>query len=234
MLPAEVEGENLGARVAAELQRHQRQQHALARACRTYNQGVANIADVKGEAKWGRAFRLRKEEQRRLEMLIPFRSGPDQRERHQVRQIKRRDGRLADIGVDMSRQAAKPGLDRVDGPSPMQVKSRPWIVFSMSRSRSLGDTRILVPDGDRGGDIGLADEIGAEFLQRGVRVERLVRGIAVHQHRRLVGHHLLEDRYDQLALGEPLATDLAEQLGRVGLVPCRSRALTSGRERRAG
>ena len=82
----------------------------------------------------------------------------------------------------------------------------------------VGDAGIVVPDRDGRGDIGLADEIGAELLQRRVGVERLVGGVAVHQHRRLVGHHLLQDRHDRLALGEPLAADAAEHLGRVGLV----------------
>ena len=44
------------------------------------------------------------------------------------------------------------------------------------------------------------------------------RSVAIDQHRRLVGHHLLKDRGDRLALGEPLPPDAAEQLGRVGLV----------------
>src|SRR3546814_20377294 len=43
--------------------------------------------------------------------------------------------------------------------------------------------------------------------------------------RSLVGEHLLEDRRDALALGEPLAADAREQLGRIDLVehdrPCR-------------
>ena len=47
---AEVEGENLGFRIAPKLQRHQRQQHRLAGPGRTHHQGVADIADVQGEA----------------------------------------------------------------------------------------------------------------------------------------------------------------------------------------
>ena len=100
----------------------------------------------------------------------------------------------------------------------MQVKSRPWMTFSTSRSFSSATRGIVVPDGDRRGDIGLADEVGAELLQRGVGVERLVGGVGVEQRRRLVGHHLLQDRGDRLALGEPLPADLGQQLGRVGLV----------------
>ena len=78
--------------------------------------------------------------------------------------------------------------------------------------------RILVPDGDSGGDIGLADKVRSELLQSGIGIGGLVRGIAVEQRRGLVGHHLLEDACDRLALGEPLPPDLGRQLGRIGLV----------------
>ena len=100
----------------------------------------------------------------------------------------------------------------------MQVKSRPWIVFSTRRRRSSAIARVLVPDRDRRGDVSLADEIGAELLQRSVGVEGLVGGVGVHEDRRLVGHHLLQDRHDRLALGEPLPADAGEHPGRVGLV----------------
>ena len=82
----------------------------------------------------------------------------------------------------------------------------------------VGDARIVVPDRDGRGDIGLADDVGAELLKRGVGVHRLVVGVGVEKRRGLVGHHLLQDRRDRFALGEPLPPDLGEQLGRVGLV----------------
>ena len=104
---AEIEGEDLRAGVAAELQRHQRQQHALAGAGRADDQRVADIADMEREAERRRAFRPREEQRRRLEMLIPFRPGPDRRERHHVGEIERRDRRLADIGVDMAGQRCR-------------------------------------------------------------------------------------------------------------------------------
>ena len=50
---AEVEGEDLCAGVAAELQRHQRQEHALAGAGRADDQGVADITDMEAEAGTG-------------------------------------------------------------------------------------------------------------------------------------------------------------------------------------
>ena len=56
---------------------------------------------------------LREEQRRRLEMLIPFRPGPNRRERDHVREVQGRDRRLADIGVDVAGQRAEPGLDRV-------------------------------------------------------------------------------------------------------------------------
>ena len=117
----------------------------------------------------------------------------------------------------MARQAAEPGLDRVDGLAHAgEVAALDGL---LDQTQPLvGDARILVPDRDGRGDIGLADEIGAELLQGHVGVERLVGGIGIHQDRRLVGHHLLQDRHDRFALGEPLPADAAEHLGRVGLV----------------
>ena len=150
-------------------------------------------------------------------MLIPFRPGPHRRERHHVREVERRDRRLADVGVDVAGQAAEPCLDRVHGLAHAgEVAALDGLLDQPQPI--LGDAGILVPDGDGRRDIGLADEIGAEFLERGVGVERLVGGVAVHQHRRLVGHHLLQDRHDRLALGEPLAADPAEHLRRIRLV----------------
>src|SRR3546814_10272555 len=58
--------------------------------------------------------------------------------------------------------------------------------------------------------------IGAEFLQCHIGVGSLVRGVRVHEHRGLVGHHFLEDRGDRFALGEPLPPDFGQQLRRVG------------------
>ena len=47
-------------------------------------------------------------------MFVPLRPGPDRRERDHVGEVERGDRRLADIGVDVARQAAEPGLHRVD------------------------------------------------------------------------------------------------------------------------
>ena len=62
---AEIEGEDLSARIAAELQRHQRQQHRLAGAGRTDHQRMADIADMQREAERRRALGLAEEQRRR-------------------------------------------------------------------------------------------------------------------------------------------------------------------------
>ena len=136
-----------------------------------------------------------------------------------MRQVEGRDRRLADIGVDMARQAAEPCLDRVDRLAHAgEVAALDGLLDEPKTL--LGDVRgSSSPDRDGRGDIGLPTKIGAELLQSAASASSaLLAGVAVHQHRRLVGHHLLEDRHDRLALGEPLAADLAEHLGRVGLV----------------
>ncbi len=58
---AEVEGEDLGVRITAELQRHQREQHRFASAGRTHHQRMADIADMQRKSKWGRALGSREE-----------------------------------------------------------------------------------------------------------------------------------------------------------------------------
>ena len=150
-------------------------------------------------------------------MLVPFRPRPHRRQRDHVGEIERRDRRLADIGVGLAGQGAEPGLDRVDG---LDDAGEVAALDDLLDEPQLlvGDARIVVPDRDRRGDIGLADRVGAEFLQGRVGIERLVVGVGVEQRRGFVGHHLLEDRGDRLALGEPLPADLGQQPGGVGLV----------------
>ena len=58
---AEVEGKDLVSRIAAELQRHQRQQHRFAGAGRTHHQRMADIADMQRKSKRGRPLGSRKE-----------------------------------------------------------------------------------------------------------------------------------------------------------------------------
>ena len=73
---AEVEGEDLRAGIAAELQRHQRQQHALAGAGRADHQRMADIADMEREAERRRAFRPREEQRRRRRDARPVPARP--------------------------------------------------------------------------------------------------------------------------------------------------------------
>ena len=132
-------------------------------------------------------------------------------------EIERRDRRLADIGVDMSGKRPEPGLDGVDR---LDHAGEVAALDDLLGEPQLlvGETWIFVPDSQRRRHIGFADKIGAEILQRGVGVERLVMGVGVDQHRRLIGHHLLEDREDRFALGEPLPADAGQNLRRVALV----------------
>ena len=54
-------------------------------------------------------------ERRAIEMLIAVGSRPDGRERHHVGEVQRRDRRLAHIGIDVPRQAPKPGFNGIYG-----------------------------------------------------------------------------------------------------------------------
>ena len=74
--PPEIEREDLGAGVAAKLQRHQGQQHALAGAGRSDDQGVSDIADMQREAKRSRALGAREEERRRCRDVRPGSARP--------------------------------------------------------------------------------------------------------------------------------------------------------------
>ena len=72
----EVEGKDLRPRIAAELHRHQREQHRLARAGRPDDRHMADIADMEGKPERGRAFGPRVEQRGLSEMLVPFRPRP--------------------------------------------------------------------------------------------------------------------------------------------------------------
>ena len=174
--PAEVEGEDLGARISAELEGHQRQQDGLPRAGRADDQSVADIADMEREAERRRAFRPREEQRGAAKMLIPFRPRPDGRERHHVREIQRRDRRLANVGVDVARQRAEPRLEGVDRLAHAGEVAALDGLFDQPKPL-VGGASVFVPDRDRRGDVGFADEIGAQLLKRGVGVDRLVGSI---------------------------------------------------------
>src|SRR5215831_14601068 len=123
-----------------------------------------------------------------------------------MRQIKGRYGRLAHIGVDMPRQAAKPGFDRVDG------LRHAGEVAALDRLLDepellVRDASILIPNRDCRGDVDLPDDIGTKLLECRIGIERLVARVGIDEHRGLVGHDLLEDRPNRLALGKPLLPD---------------------------
>ena len=92
------------------------------------------------------------------------------------------------------------------------------MTFSTSRSFSSATRGIVVPHRHGGGDERLPDRVGSEFLQRRVGIHGLVVGVGVEQGRGFVGHHLLQDRGDRFALGEPLPPDFCQQPRGIGLV----------------
>ena len=92
------------------------------------------------------------------------------------------------------------------------------MTFSTSRSFSSAMRGFVVPHGYGCGDKGLADRVGTEFLQRRIGIHGLVVGVGIEQRRGLVGHHLLQDRRDRFALGEPLPPDFGQQPRGIGLV----------------
>src|SRR3546814_14932620 len=60
-----------------------------------------------------RAFGPRMEQRRAGEVLIRIGSRPDRRDRHDMREVERRDRRLADICVWVAGKRPQPGFERV-------------------------------------------------------------------------------------------------------------------------
>ena len=170
-----------------------------------------------GKPERGRAFGSAVKQWGCIEVLVPFRSRPHRRQRDHVGEIQGVDRRLPDIGVDMAGQRAEPGVDRVDRLGHGGEVAALDDLLDHPQLFSC-DARVLVPDGDSRRHIGLARIVGTQLLQCHVGVGGLVGRIGIDQRRGLVGHHLLEDGGDRLALGEPLTPDLRQQLGGVGLV----------------
>ena len=77
---------------------------------------------------------------------------------------------------------------------------------------------IGVRDDDRGRQIAEGDVVGAELLQRLVRIRRLVVGIGIDQCGLAVEHHLAQDGCDRLALSEPLPPQARQISCCLGLV----------------
>src|SRR5579872_5369591 len=90
-----------------------------------------------------------------------FRPCPHRRERHHVREVESRDGRLTDVGVDMTWQASEPRLDRIDRLA--HAREVTTLNGLLDQTQPIvGDTGILIPDRDGRRDIGLADKIRSE------------------------------------------------------------------------
>src|SRR3546814_14324589 len=98
------------------------------------------------------AFGLAVEQEGITEMLVPFRPRPHRWQGYEVGEIERRNGRLADIGIDMAGEAPKPGLDPVhalDGAGEVAA-----LDDLLGEPQLFGrDGGILVPDGERRGHI---------------------------------------------------------------------------------
>lgn len=134
-----------------------------------------------------------------------------------MRKVEGRDRRLPHIGVDMPRQAAEPGfngvhrLDHAGEIAPLNDLLDQSQLF-------ISGIGIRIPNRDSRRDKGLSDLIRPQFLQCCVGVYRLVVGVGIEQRRHLIGHDLLKNGADRLSLGEPLPTNLRQQLGGIGLV----------------
>ncbi|KAK0349086.1 hypothetical protein LTR94_034589, partial [Friedmanniomyces endolithicus] len=61
-----------------------------------------------------RTCRAGMEQRRTVEMGVADRTGPDRRQRHQMREIQGVDDRLPDVRIDLTWQRRQPRLDRVD------------------------------------------------------------------------------------------------------------------------
>src|SRR3546814_8108091 len=95
-------------------------------------------------------------------MLGPFRSRPHGGQGYHVGEIECADRRLPDVCVDMTRQAAKPSVDRVHrlGHGRKITALNDFLDEAKLFGRDVG---ILVPYRDRSCDISLAGIICAEF-----------------------------------------------------------------------
>ena len=117
----------------------------------------------------------------------------------------------------MPRQAPEPGVDRIDG---LGHRGEVTALDDLLDEAQLfvGGARIAIPHRHRRGHIGDASIVRAQFLQGKIGIGSLVGRIAIDEDGSLIGHHFFQDRGDRLALGEPLAADLGQDLGCISLV----------------
>src|SRR6267154_3589054 len=164
---------------------------------------MSDIANMKRKAKGGRTFRLRQKQGRSLEMLVPRLPGPHRGQRDHVRQIKGRDRRLTDVGVNMPWQAAEPGLDRVHRLG--HAGEIPALDDLFDEAELfVGRRGLVIPNCDSCRDKGFPDLVRAQLLERGIGIHRLVMRVGIEKGRSLVGHHLLQDSGYRLPFREPL------------------------------
>src|SRR4051812_46571610 len=95
-------------------------------------------------------------------------------------EVQCRDRGLAYVGVGMAWQRPKPRLDRIYRLHHAgEVASLDHLLDQTQLL--VRNTRIDVPDSDGGGDVGLPNQVGTEFLQRSVGVDSLVGGVGVEK-----------------------------------------------------
>src|SRR3546814_17178627 len=91
-----VEDIELAGRIAAELEREQRQQYRFAGTSRPYHHHMPDVADMGVEPEWRGTSRLRDQQRRPVEMGVARRTGPHARQRHpmcEMEEIGRASGR---------------------------------------------------------------------------------------------------------------------------------------------
>src|SRR3546814_8764792 len=93
--------------------------------------------------------------------------------RHHMREVQGRDRRLADIGINVPRQAAEPGLDGVDALDHAGEVAALDHLFDEPQAL-IGDARVIVPDGHGCGDIGRRSEEHTSELQSLMRISYAV------------------------------------------------------------
>src|SRR3546814_20413200 len=90
-----VEDIDLAVRIAAELEREQRQQYRFAGTSRPYHHHMPDVADMGVEPEWRGTSRLRDQQRRPVEMGVARRTGPHARRRHQMYEMEGKNGRGA-------------------------------------------------------------------------------------------------------------------------------------------
>ena len=125
--------------------------------------------------------------------------------------------RLADICVEMSGEAAEPciyGVHRLpNGHEAAFVQD----AFGFPHAL-INDAPLLIVYDNRRRQKPERNVVGAELLQRGVRIRRLIISVRVYERACFIEQRLLDDCGDGFAFGEPLAAVFGEFGGRPRLV----------------